>query len=64
MSFLDARNLPNGHRIESDLCIIGSGAAGLARPYGGVALAGRSRDCGRSRITRVLGPKAAFPSLL
>ncbi len=30
MSFLDARTLPNGHRIESDLCIIGSGAAGLA----------------------------------
>ncbi len=30
MSFIDARKLPDGHRIEADLCIIGSGAAGLA----------------------------------
>ncbi len=30
MAFIDARTLPDGHRIESDLCIIGSGAAGLA----------------------------------
>ena len=30
MSFIDTRTLPEGHRIESDLCIIGSGAAGLA----------------------------------
>ncbi len=30
MSFIDARTLPDGHRVESDICIIGTGAAGLA----------------------------------
>ena len=30
MSFIDTRTLPEGHRIESDVCIIGSGTAGLA----------------------------------
>lgn len=30
MAFHDARDLPDGHTIESDVCIIGSGAAGLA----------------------------------
>ncbi len=30
MAFIDTRSLPNGHRIDSDLCIVGAGAAGLA----------------------------------
>jgi choline dehydrogenase-like flavoprotein len=30
MAFVDARGLPAGHRIEADLCVVGSGAAGLA----------------------------------
>ena len=30
MSFIEARTLPDGHRVESDVCIIGTGAAGLA----------------------------------
>jgi choline dehydrogenase-like flavoprotein len=30
MPFVDARELPDGHRIEADLCIVGAGAAGLA----------------------------------
>lgn len=30
MGFVDARTLRDGHRIEADVCIIGSGAAGLA----------------------------------
>jgi choline dehydrogenase-like flavoprotein len=30
MAFIDARTLPEGHRIDADLCVIGSGAAGLA----------------------------------
>lgn len=30
MSFHDAREVPHGHEIESDLCIVGSGAAGLS----------------------------------
>jgi choline dehydrogenase-like flavoprotein len=29
MGFVDARGLPAGHRIEADLCVVGSGAAGL-----------------------------------
>jgi choline dehydrogenase-like flavoprotein len=30
MRLRDARELPEGHRIEADLCIVGAGAAGLA----------------------------------
>ncbi|MCZ6782329.1 MAG: GMC family oxidoreductase, partial [Proteobacteria bacterium] len=30
MTFVDTRELPDGHEIEADLCIIGAGAAGLA----------------------------------
>ena len=30
MTFIDARNLPNGQVIERDICIIGAGPAGLA----------------------------------
>jgi choline dehydrogenase-like flavoprotein len=30
MRLRDAREVPEGHRIEADLCIIGAGAAGLA----------------------------------
>jgi choline dehydrogenase-like flavoprotein len=30
VSFVDARELPDGHRIEADLCVVGAGAAGLA----------------------------------
>ena len=30
MAFIDTRTLATGHRIESDICVIGSGAAGLA----------------------------------
>lgn len=30
MAFIDARTLRQGHRIEADICVIGSGAAGLA----------------------------------
>src|SRR5262245_7674445 len=30
MKFIDASQLPDGHVIEADLCIIGAGAAGLA----------------------------------
>lgn len=28
--FIDARQLPDGHRIETDVCIVGAGAAGIA----------------------------------
>ncbi len=27
---VDARKLPNGHRLEADICLIGAGAAGIA----------------------------------
>ena len=30
MTFIDARELPAGRRIEADLCLVGSGAAGLS----------------------------------
>ena len=30
MAFIDARTLRDGERIEADICVIGSGAAGLA----------------------------------
>jgi NADPH-dependent 2,4-dienoyl-CoA reductase/sulfur reductase-like enzyme len=30
LSFIDARNIETGHRIEGDLCIIGAGAAGIS----------------------------------
>lgn len=30
MPFVDARTLPRGHRVQADLCIVGSGAAGLS----------------------------------
>lgn len=30
MTFIDSRSLPDGHVIERDICIIGSGPAGLA----------------------------------
>ena len=30
MPIVDARTLPNGHRVEADICIVGSGAAGLS----------------------------------
>jgi choline dehydrogenase-like flavoprotein len=29
LAFIDTRTLPDGHEIEADLCVIGSGAAGL-----------------------------------
>ena len=35
--FVDARSLPEGHRLETDVCVIGAGAAGitLARAFSG-----------------------------
>ncbi|MEG3639209.1 FAD-dependent oxidoreductase [Magnetococcus sp. PR-3] len=41
--FLDAHTLPNNHTLETDLCIIGAGAAGMAiaRQF----LHGRTRVC-------------------
>ena len=38
--FVDARTLPDGTRLEADLCVIGAGAAGitLARELGGGTL--------------------------
>jgi hypothetical protein len=48
LSFIDTRTLPEGHRIESDLCIIGSGAAVLSitevRLAALIALAGEDTD--------------------
>lgn len=28
--FVDSRELPSGHRVETDICIVGAGAAGIA----------------------------------
>jgi len=30
VGFIDARELPDGHTVETDVCIVGAGAAGLA----------------------------------